>query len=60
MQKKLEAHPEFGLQVIGFVDAERGPDVLGDPHDLPRLIDTLEVDWVVMASTSAARARCST
>jgi exopolysaccharide biosynthesis polyprenyl glycosylphosphotransferase len=52
VQKKLEAHPEFGLQVIGFVDAERGPEVIGAPADLPRLIDTLEVDWVVMATTA--------
>ena len=52
VQKKLEAHPEFGLQVIGFVDAERGPEVLGAPADLPRLIDTLEVDWVVMATSA--------
>jgi exopolysaccharide biosynthesis polyprenyl glycosylphosphotransferase len=52
VQKKLEAHPEFGLQVIGFVDGERGPNVLGDPSDLPRLIDTLEVDWVVMATSA--------
>jgi exopolysaccharide biosynthesis polyprenyl glycosylphosphotransferase len=26
--------------------------VLGAPQDLPRLIDTLEVDWVVMATSS--------
>ena len=29
-----------------------GPSVLGDPADLPRLIDTLEVDWVVMATSA--------
>jgi exopolysaccharide biosynthesis polyprenyl glycosylphosphotransferase len=52
VQKKLEAHPEFGLQVIGFVDDERGPNVLGEPTDLPRLIDTLEVDWVVVAASA--------
>ena len=50
VQRKLESHPEFGLQVIGFVDTERGPDVLGAPADLTRLVDTLEVDWVVMAA----------
>jgi exopolysaccharide biosynthesis polyprenyl glycosylphosphotransferase len=52
VQRKLEAHPEYSLQVVGFVDEQRGPEVLGAPADLPRLIDTLEVDWVVM-STSA-------
>lgn len=51
VQRKLEAHPEFGLQVIGFVDDERDRDVLGSHKDLPRLIDTLEVDWVVVAQT---------
>jgi exopolysaccharide biosynthesis polyprenyl glycosylphosphotransferase len=52
VQRKLEAHPEYSLQVVGFVDPERGPEVLGTPQDLPRLIDTLEVDWVVMATSS--------
>jgi exopolysaccharide biosynthesis polyprenyl glycosylphosphotransferase len=50
VQRKLEAHPEYGLQVIGFVDDERGPEVLGAPADLTRLVDTLEVDWVVVAA----------
>lgn len=51
VQRKLEAHPEFSLQVIGFVDDERDRDVLGTHEDLPRLIDTLEVEWVVVATT---------
>jgi exopolysaccharide biosynthesis polyprenyl glycosylphosphotransferase len=50
VKRKLDLHPEYGLQVIGFVDDERGPEVLGTPADLPRMIDTLEVDWVVVAS----------
>jgi len=50
VKRKLEQHPEYGLQVIGFVDDERGPEVLGTPADLPRMIDTLEVDWVVVAA----------
>jgi exopolysaccharide biosynthesis polyprenyl glycosylphosphotransferase len=52
VQRKLEAHPEYGLQVIGFVDDERGPEVLGRPADLTRLVDTLEVDWVLLASSA--------
>ena len=52
VQRKLESHPEYSLQVIGFVDSARGPNVLGEPADLPRLIDTLEVDWVVMATSA--------
>jgi FlaA1/EpsC-like NDP-sugar epimerase len=52
VQRKLEAHPEYSMQVVGFVDSERGPEVLGAPEDLPRLIDTLEVDWVVLATSS--------
>ncbi|MDA0168650.1 sugar transferase [Solirubrobacter taibaiensis] len=51
VQRKLEAHPEFSLQVIGFVDDERDKDVLGTHEDLPRLIDTLEVEWVVVATS---------
>jgi exopolysaccharide biosynthesis polyprenyl glycosylphosphotransferase len=53
VQRKLESHPEYSLQVVGFIDAERGPGVIGAPEDLPRMIDTLEVDWVVMAAASS-------
>jgi exopolysaccharide biosynthesis polyprenyl glycosylphosphotransferase len=52
VQRKLESHPEYSLQVVGFIDSERGPNVIGAPEDLPRMIDTLEVDWVVMAAAS--------
>jgi exopolysaccharide biosynthesis polyprenyl glycosylphosphotransferase len=50
VQRKLESHPEFSMQVLGFVDSERGRNVLGSPEDLPRLIDTLEIEWVVVAT----------
>jgi exopolysaccharide biosynthesis polyprenyl glycosylphosphotransferase len=53
VQRKLEAHPEFGLQVVGFVDDERGPDVLAHTDELARLVDTLEIDWVLLASRTA-------
>ena len=61
VQKKLEAHPEFGLQVIGFVDAERGPSVLGDARRPPapdrHARGRLGRAW---PRAPSPRARCST
>jgi exopolysaccharide biosynthesis polyprenyl glycosylphosphotransferase len=53
VQRKLESHPEYSLQVVGFIDDERAPNVIGSPADLPRMIDTLEIDWVVVAAAEA-------
>jgi len=55
--RKVLNHPEYGLEVVGFVDAvpvERHPDVadipvVGEPDDLPELIERLDVDRVVFA-----------
>jgi exopolysaccharide biosynthesis polyprenyl glycosylphosphotransferase len=54
IRTKLERHPEFGLDLVGFVDdAADGPDVLGSTGDLTRLVDELEVDWIVLALSDA-------
>jgi exopolysaccharide biosynthesis polyprenyl glycosylphosphotransferase len=55
--RKLVMHREYGINLLGFVDAhprERRPDleglsVLGAPDDLPQLVETLEVERVVVA-----------
>jgi exopolysaccharide biosynthesis polyprenyl glycosylphosphotransferase len=56
VQHKLESHPEYGLQFIGFVDAG-GPDmarrIVGSPAQLTELVDELEADWVVLATSEA-------
>jgi exopolysaccharide biosynthesis polyprenyl glycosylphosphotransferase len=55
--RKLLNHPEYGINVVGFVDSKpkpRGDDlahlaVLGEPDNLPRLIRLLEVERVIVA-----------
>lgn len=53
---KLSGHPEYGLNVLGFVDADPlsvdgrdVPGVLGAPDELAHLVDTLGVERVIVA-----------
>ena len=55
---KLREHPEYGVDVLGFVDVDsrrhddyrlESPAVLGRPEDLRRLIGDLDVDRVIFA-----------
>jgi exopolysaccharide biosynthesis polyprenyl glycosylphosphotransferase len=53
--RKLKAHPEYGLQVVGFLDGESeqpppGP-VLGSPRDVARVVDEYDIDRVLLASS---------
>jgi exopolysaccharide biosynthesis polyprenyl glycosylphosphotransferase len=55
--KKLRHHPEYGLNLVGFVDAqpkERPASLndlalLGDPEQLPQLVQILDVERVIVA-----------
>ncbi len=55
--RKLLHHPEYGINVVGFVDAEpkeRGPGLadltlLGGPRDLLAVIRRFDVDRVIIA-----------
>jgi exopolysaccharide biosynthesis polyprenyl glycosylphosphotransferase len=55
--RKLLRHPEYGINVVGFVDAnpkERRPDLqhltlLGTPEELPKLARLLDLDRVIVA-----------
>src|SRR4029077_2505091 len=52
--RKLKAHPEYGLQVVGFLDGESeqpppGP-VLGSPRDVARVVDEYDIERVLLAS----------
>ena len=55
--RKLKQHPEYGINLVGFVDAEprdrkadlRDVAVLGGPDDLPEIIRTLGVERVIIA-----------
>ncbi len=49
LERKLETHPEYGLELVGFVDDEPGTDILGGTADLTQLVDTLNIDWIVLA-----------
>src|SRR5205085_10413867 len=50
--KKLQGHPEYGLEVVGFIDAEPMPmrsevsdlKVLGSMSELPRIVEDEHVD----------------
>src|SRR5262249_46070419 len=54
---KLLTHPEYGLNIVGFIDAQprpRDPDleempVLGTCRDVPEIARALDVDRVVIA-----------
>jgi exopolysaccharide biosynthesis polyprenyl glycosylphosphotransferase len=55
--RKLLKHPEYGINLVGFVDA-RPKDrlaalehltLLGDPDDLPELVRLLDVERVIVA-----------
>ncbi|HVS85358.1 MAG TPA: sugar transferase [Gaiellaceae bacterium] len=58
--RKLLTHPEYGINLVGFVDAnpkERTPGlghltVLGDIDDLPGLVELLDIERVVFAFSS--------
>jgi len=55
--RKLLTHPEYGLNIVGFIDAQprrRDPDlasiaVLGEAGDVPDIARALDVDRVVIA-----------
>jgi exopolysaccharide biosynthesis polyprenyl glycosylphosphotransferase len=55
--KKLRHHPEYGLNLVGFVDAqpkERSASLndlalLGGPEQLPQLVQILDVERVIVA-----------
>jgi exopolysaccharide biosynthesis polyprenyl glycosylphosphotransferase len=55
--RKILQHPEYGINVVGFVDAnpkEPRTDIgdltiLGTPEDLPQLVSELDVDRVIVA-----------
>jgi exopolysaccharide biosynthesis polyprenyl glycosylphosphotransferase len=55
--RKLLTHPEYGINLVGFVDStpkERREElehlvVLGSPEDLPEIIDTFDIERVIVA-----------
>ena len=58
--RKLAAHPEYGIEIVGFLDADDsdgegmpGP-VLGSGRDVAAIIDEHEIDRVLLASSVAS------
>jgi exopolysaccharide biosynthesis polyprenyl glycosylphosphotransferase len=58
LESKIAAHPDYNLQVVGFLDDDtsvlHADDVLGASADLTRVIDEHEIDWVVLAGADSA------
>jgi exopolysaccharide biosynthesis polyprenyl glycosylphosphotransferase len=62
--RKILTHPEYGLELVGFVDASPvAPDldvahvpVVGEPNELPELIGRLDADRVVFAFSTEPHA----
>jgi len=56
IHRKLLAHPEYGVEVVGFLNGSgdgAGP-VVGSPSDVARVVDELEVDRVLLAGSIAS------
>jgi exopolysaccharide biosynthesis polyprenyl glycosylphosphotransferase len=53
--RKLKTHPEYGLQVVGFLDGEAAEPlpapVLGSPADVAQVVEDYEIDRVLLASS---------
>jgi exopolysaccharide biosynthesis polyprenyl glycosylphosphotransferase len=54
LRRKIESHPEYGLELVGFVDDDPASDgaVLGGTEDLTGLVDSLEIDWIVLSAAA--------
>jgi len=54
VQRKIEAHPEYGLELVGFLDGDDpetpGP-ILGHPDQVAKIVDEYEIDRVLLASS---------
>jgi exopolysaccharide biosynthesis polyprenyl glycosylphosphotransferase len=53
--RKIMTHPEYGLDVVGFLDGD-SPDplpapMLGSPAEVARVVDEHEIDRVLIASS---------
>jgi exopolysaccharide biosynthesis polyprenyl glycosylphosphotransferase len=61
VHRKLMAHPEYGLEVVGFLDGAGGDNndeeigpVLGSKEDIATVIDEYEIDRVLLGSSIAS------
>jgi exopolysaccharide biosynthesis polyprenyl glycosylphosphotransferase len=62
--RKIQQHPEYGIELVGFVDSEPRAcrsdltklDVLGAPEELSRIVAEQRVDRVIVAFSKAPHA----
>jgi exopolysaccharide biosynthesis polyprenyl glycosylphosphotransferase len=59
IHRKLQAHPEYGIEVVGFLpgpgeEATVPGKVLGSRDDIAAIVDELEIDRVLLASEAAS------
>ncbi len=67
LAEKIEKHPEYGFNVVGFVDRDNLASVngngngkhalIGTTEDLPRLVDELDVERVIIAFSTDSHQR---
>jgi len=57
IERKLASHPEYGLDLVGFVDDVPSDDgwgaLLGPASDLTRIVEQLDIDWVLITPSDA-------
>ena len=55
VHRKIAAHPEYGIEVVGFLDGDSedplpGP-LLGSPRDVASVVEEFDIDRVLIASS---------
>ena len=58
--RKLRQHPEYGIDLVGFVDGDESDahaPLLGSAEDLPRIIELYDVERVIVAFGDRTPAR---
>jgi len=58
VEHKIASHPSYGLELVGFLDddprAAEGMSVIGPTSDLTRVVEELEIDWVIVTLSRGA------
>ncbi len=58
VERKIAAHPSYGLELVGFLDDDpettEGMSVIGPTRDLTRVVEELEIDWVIVTLSRGA------
>jgi exopolysaccharide biosynthesis polyprenyl glycosylphosphotransferase len=55
VHRKIMAHPEYGLEIVGFLDGDAEDPLpapmLGSPAEIARIVEEHEIDRVLLASS---------